>query len=92
MQRKQTDRPGKQTPSIQSLDRGLTIVEAVAKASGKRTLASVAELAKVCAETRAHGFATDDEEYLEGVRCVAAPIRAEDGQIIGAIGISAPLT
>jgi hypothetical protein len=33
-----------------------------------------------------------DEEYIEGVRCVAAPIRAEDGQVIGAIGISAPLT
>jgi DNA-binding IclR family transcriptional regulator len=58
----------------------------------KRTVASVADLAKICAETRARGFATDDEEYLEGVRCVAAPVRAEDGQIIGAIGISAPLT
>ena len=56
------------------------------------TVSSIAELAKICEETRARGFATDDEEYLEGVRCVAAPIRAEDGQIIGAIGISAPLT
>lgn len=58
----------------------------------KRTVSSVKQLAKVCTETRAHGFATDDEEYIEGVRCVAAPIRAEDNHIIGAIGISAPLT
>jgi IclR family acetate operon transcriptional repressor len=57
-----------------------------------RTVTSINQLAKVCAETRAQGFATDDEEYMEGVRCVAAPIRAEDGQIVGAIGISAPLT
>jgi len=58
----------------------------------KRTVSSVKQLAKICAETRAQGFATDDEEYIEGVRCVAAPIRAEDSHIIGAIGISAPLT
>jgi DNA-binding IclR family transcriptional regulator len=58
----------------------------------KRTVGSVKQLAKICAETRSRGFATDDEEFMEGVRCVAAPIRAEDGQIIGAIGISAPLT
>jgi DNA-binding IclR family transcriptional regulator len=58
----------------------------------KRTVSSISKLAKICIETRERGFALDDEEYIEGVRCVAAPIRAEDGQIIGAIGISAPLT
>jgi DNA-binding IclR family transcriptional regulator len=58
----------------------------------KRTAASIKQLAKICVETKAQGFATDDEEFMEGVRCVAAPIRAEDGQIIGAIGVSAPLT
>lgn len=58
----------------------------------KRTVESIKQLAKICAETKARGFSTDDEEYIEGVRCVAAPIRAEDGQVIGAIGISAPLT
>jgi IclR family acetate operon transcriptional repressor len=57
----------------------------------KRTVSSVKQLAALCAETKARGFATDDEEYLEGIRCVAAPIRAEDGQVVGAIGISAPL-
>lgn len=58
----------------------------------KRTVKSLKQLAKICEETKAQGFATDDEEYIDGVRCVAAPIRAEDGQVIGAIGISAPLT
>lgn len=57
----------------------------------KRTVSSIKQLAALCAETKARGFATDDEEYVEGIRCVAAPIRAEDGQVVGAIGISAPL-
>lgn len=39
--------------------------------------------------TRERGFAVDDEERLEGLRCVAAPIRFGSG-VIGAISISAP--
>jgi IclR family transcriptional regulator, acetate operon repressor len=48
-------------------------------------------LTKVCAQIREQGYATDDGEYQEGIRCVAAPIRAEGGVIIGSIGISVPL-
>lgn len=70
----------------------IILSKAAFQAYTKRTVVSVKQLAKVCSETRARGYATDDEEYIEGVRCVAAPIRAEDGQIVGAIGISAPLT
>lgn len=55
-----------------------------------RTVVTLKQLAKCCAEVKTRGFATDDGEYLEGIRCVAAPIRGEDGTIIGAIGISAP--
>jgi IclR family transcriptional regulator, acetate operon repressor len=57
----------------------------------KNTVTSVKQLAAICKETRKRGYATDNEEYVEGIRCVAAPVRAEDGQVIGAIGISAPL-
>lgn len=57
----------------------------------KRTVGTIAQLAKVCAQIKAQGFATDDGEFQEGIRCVAAPIRAESGKIIGSIGISAPL-
>ena len=55
-----------------------------------QTCTSVSSLAEICAETRARGFATDDGEYQEGIRCVAAPIRNEQGVVIGSIGISAP--
>ncbi len=58
----------------------------------KRTIVSVSKLAKECAQIKARGFASDDAEFDEGIRCVAAPIRNEDGVVIGSIGISAPLT
>jgi IclR family KDG regulon transcriptional repressor len=35
---------------------------------------------------KAHGYATDDEEYISGVRAVAAPIRT-DGQLLAAIWV-----
>jgi len=60
------------------------------KAHTKQTVVSLPQLAKLCAHIRAQGFATDDGEYIEGIRCVAAPIRAADGDIVGSIGISAP--
>jgi DNA-binding IclR family transcriptional regulator len=57
----------------------------------KKTIRAISELAKVCAEIRTKGYAVDNGEFQEGVRCAAAPIRAENGIIVGSIGISAPL-
>jgi IclR family acetate operon transcriptional repressor len=57
-----------------------------------QTVTSRERLAKVCAEIKRRGYATDDAEYQEGIRCVAAPIRDKDGEVIASIGISAPAT
>jgi IclR family acetate operon transcriptional repressor len=54
------------------------------------TITSLADLEKACARVRADGYATDEAEYREEVRCLAAPIRDQDGKTIAAIGISAP--
>jgi IclR family acetate operon transcriptional repressor len=62
------------------------------KAYTPQTVASIDELAEICAQVRSQGFATDDGEYHEGLRCVAAPIRDRVGVVIGSIGISAPAT
>jgi DNA-binding IclR family transcriptional regulator len=40
--------------------------------------------------TRARGFAFDDEENDEGVRCIAAPVYDYTGMAIATIGISGP--
>ena len=57
----------------------------------KQTAATIDQLAKMCLQIKAQGYAVDDGEYQEGIRCVAAPIRSEGGMIIGSIGVSAPL-
>jgi len=38
------------------------------------------------------GYAFDDEELLQGLRCVAAPVLTTSGGIIGAISVSGPTT
>jgi len=60
------------------------------KAYTKNTIQNVRSLAAECHTIREKGFATDESEYLEGVRCVAAPIRDRDGSVVASIGISAP--
>ena len=56
----------------------------------QHTIGTLSDLAKSCAAIHQQGFATDDAEYREGLRCVAAPIRAQKGMVVGSIGISAP--
>ncbi|HEY2861224.1 MAG TPA: IclR family transcriptional regulator [Terracidiphilus sp.] len=56
----------------------------------KTTITAVPSLVKECAEIRRRGYAWDDAEFRDGVRCVAAPIRVADGAIVGSVGISAP--
>ncbi len=40
---------------------------------------------------RAQGCAVDDEEFAQGIRCLAAPVQNFTGQVVAAIGISGPV-
>jgi DNA-binding IclR family transcriptional regulator len=53
-----------------------------------RTITTLEGLREHLAETRARGYALDDEEAFEGLRCVAAPIRDAKGETIAAVSIS----
>ena len=55
-----------------------------------RTILSVTELAEECRRSRQCGYAVDDEEFHEGVRCIASEIRDASGAVVASIGISAP--
>ena len=56
----------------------------------RRTITSLDGLAAACAQVRACGYAVDDEEGYDGVRCLGAPIRDAAGSVVAAVGISAP--
>jgi IclR family acetate operon transcriptional repressor len=34
---------------------------------------------------RSAGYATDDEEHIEGIRCIAMPVFGHTGQVLGSI-------
>ena len=57
-----------------------------------RTLVSLPQLAKACAAIRVTGYAVDDAEYLDEVRCLAAPLRDGSGSVVASVGVSAPAT
>jgi DNA-binding IclR family transcriptional regulator len=38
----------------------------------------------------ARGYATDDEEFGQDIRCVAAPLRDRAGNVVAALGLSGP--
>lgn len=53
-----------------------------------RTLVSRAELTDECERTRKRGYALDDEEYIEGVRCLAAPVLNAQAVPVALVGVS----
>ena len=55
-----------------------------------RTLTTKQALAEDLARIRRWGYAVDDEEYANGIRCVARPIYDESGFMIAAVGVSGP--
>ena len=44
-----------------------------------KTVTDVGALANLVADAKANGYAVDDEEYLDGCRCVAVPLTSESG-------------
>lgn len=55
-----------------------------------KTLTTRHALADEIERTRARGYAVDNEEFAQGIRCVARPIYDAGGQMIAAVGVSGP--
>lgn len=55
-----------------------------------RTITSFSRLKKELEEVKCRGYAVDDEEYKEGIRCIASPIKNFEGRVVAALGISGP--
>jgi IclR family acetate operon transcriptional repressor len=54
------------------------------------TITSDAALVRDLARTRERGFAIDDQERAEGMRCVAAPIFNAHGEAVAGLSVSGP--
>jgi len=55
------------------------------------TVTNSAVLKTQLLEIRNQGYAIDNEEWVEGVRCVAAPIQDYTGRVVAAASVSIPL-
>ena len=56
----------------------------------QNTLTGVAEILESVRQVRERGFAIDEIENEEGVRCVAAPVRDATGAVTAGLSVSAP--
>ena len=43
-------------------------------------------------ETRERGYAIDDQEWHRGLRCIAAPIRDQSDEALGAVSVAGPMS
>jgi DNA-binding IclR family transcriptional regulator len=54
------------------------------------TIVEHEELIATLGRIRADGYATDDEEYVIGCRCIAMPVRDATGTVVAAMSVSIP--
>jgi DNA-binding IclR family transcriptional regulator len=54
------------------------------------SITSLPALEKEIERVRRHGVAYDNEEIEQGLRCMAAPIRDDTGEIVAGLSVSAP--
>lgn len=57
----------------------------------ENTITTREDLLEELEAIRERGYAFDDEEIIEGIRCVGAPVQAND-EVFGAVSISGPST
>ena len=54
------------------------------------TITSLGRFKKECLQVSTDWLAKDDQEFREGIRCLASPVRNFCGKVVAAIGISGP--
>ena len=56
----------------------------------RHTIVTPAQYKAVLEQVRENGYAVDNEEREEGLRCIAAPIRDHTGQVIAGLSVAGP--
>lgn len=57
-----------------------------------QTITDIDSLHEELGRIRDQGYAVDDEEYDEGLRCIGAPIVDHRGEVVAAMGVGGPVT
>jgi DNA-binding IclR family transcriptional regulator len=76
---------GMSQPAVERLMGGIELEQFT-----EHTLADKDRLYRALTRIRGNGYATDEQEYTVGVRCVAVPLRAQGGEVVAAMSVSAP--
>jgi len=58
----------------------------------RNTLTDVASLEAELSRVRDQGYSIDNQEIMDSLKCVAAPIRDQSGNVISAISLSGPIS
>src|SRR6202140_5335832 len=58
----------------------------------QKTIMNLVQFRQELERIRRQGYAVDDEEAVQGARCVSAPILNSDGEPIAAVSVSGPVT
>jgi DNA-binding IclR family transcriptional regulator len=70
-----------------------TILDSIAfQAATPRTIGNLVQFRQELEKVRRQGYAVDDEEAVQGARCVSAPILNSAGEPIAAVSVSGPVT
>ncbi|MBU6420096.1 MAG: helix-turn-helix domain-containing protein [Proteobacteria bacterium] len=56
-----------------------------------KTVTTPAALRAELLKVKGQGYAVDDEEHAVGLRCIAAPVFDETGDVVGAVSVSGPM-
>lgn len=84
---------GKALLAFQSEERAKSIAEAAGlERYTSHTITTLAQLRKELAHIRQEGYSVDNEEAVEGLRCVAAPIFDHTGAVVAAFSVAGPTT
>ncbi len=75
---------------LESSERSRIMRERGLPRSTRYTITSATELERELADIRRRGYAVDDRENDEDVRCIAGPVCDHTGKVIAAISISGP--
>ena len=55
------------------------------------TITSPSMFIREIESVRSNGYALDDEEREEGLRCIGAPVRDSTGEVIAAVSVAGPV-